>query len=109
MQPDRRDTGANTEQTAAIVGLALQVGYRHIDTAQHYGTERGVGQASFVIEPIVMRREGEQARAIIAPAYGVSRAALNMLALRFPGVVYRRFADPEPTGILGLAFHSPRC
>jgi len=27
------------------VGLALELGYRHIDTAQSYGTERGVGKA----------------------------------------------------------------
>jgi 2,5-diketo-D-gluconate reductase A len=44
-QPDRQDTTANAQITADIVGLALQVGYRHIDTAQQYGTERGVGQA----------------------------------------------------------------
>jgi 2,5-diketo-D-gluconate reductase A len=45
VQPDRQDTTANAQITADIVGLALQVGYRHIDTAQQYGTERGVGQA----------------------------------------------------------------
>jgi 2,5-diketo-D-gluconate reductase A len=45
VQPDRQDTRANAEKTAEIVGLALQVGYRHIDTAQHYGAERGVGEA----------------------------------------------------------------
>ena len=27
------------------MGLALELGYRHIDTAQSYGTERGVGKA----------------------------------------------------------------
>jgi 2,5-diketo-D-gluconate reductase A len=31
--------------TAEIVGQALEVGYRHIDTAQAYGTEQGVGRA----------------------------------------------------------------
>ena len=36
---------ANTETTTQIVGLALNVGYRHIDTAQMYGNERGVGLA----------------------------------------------------------------
>ena len=45
VQPDREVTQSNIEKTAAIVGLALQAGYRHIDTAQAYGTERGVGQA----------------------------------------------------------------
>jgi 2,5-diketo-D-gluconate reductase A len=43
--PDRAPTPANTAKTAEIVGLALDVGYRHIDTAQSYGNERGVGEA----------------------------------------------------------------
>jgi 2,5-diketo-D-gluconate reductase A len=45
VQPDRQDTAVNAKRTAEIVGLALQVGYRHLDTAQQYGNERGVGQA----------------------------------------------------------------
>src|ERR1700712_420917 len=45
VQPDREGTRANIDRTAEIVGLALQAGYRHIDTAQSYGTERGVGEA----------------------------------------------------------------
>ncbi|PVG84845.1 oxidoreductase [Nocardioides gansuensis] len=32
-------------QTADVVGKALEIGYRHIDTAQMYGNEEGVGQA----------------------------------------------------------------
>jgi 2,5-diketo-D-gluconate reductase A len=43
--PDRQPTRANTEKTAHVVGLALGLGYRHIDTAQSYGNERGVGAA----------------------------------------------------------------
>src|SRR3954471_19715359 len=31
--------------TVAAVALALRVGYRHIDTAQMYRNERGVGEA----------------------------------------------------------------
>ncbi len=42
--PDRTPSPANTARTAEIVGLALELGYRHIDTAQMYGNERGVGQ-----------------------------------------------------------------
>jgi 2,5-diketo-D-gluconate reductase A len=33
------------EDTAAAARTALEVGYRHIDTAQMYGNEKGVGQA----------------------------------------------------------------
>jgi 2,5-diketo-D-gluconate reductase A len=43
--PDRQPTPENTRITADVVGLALQVGYRHLDTAQQYGNERGVGAA----------------------------------------------------------------
>ena len=43
--PDRAPTRENTEKTAQVVGLALKLGYRHIDTAQSYGNERGVGEA----------------------------------------------------------------
>ena len=43
--PERDDSPANTAKTAQVVCLALEVGYRHIDTAQMYGNERGVGAA----------------------------------------------------------------
>lgn len=33
------------DETAATVSTALKVGYRHIDTAQMYGNEKGVGEA----------------------------------------------------------------
>jgi len=33
------------EETARAVSVALDVGYRHIDTAEMYGNERGVGEA----------------------------------------------------------------
>jgi 2,5-diketo-D-gluconate reductase A len=33
------------DETAATVGAALEVGYRHIDTAQGYSNEEGVGSA----------------------------------------------------------------
>jgi 2,5-diketo-D-gluconate reductase A len=44
LQPDREsnDTNAIAEP---IITQALQAGYRHIDTAQAYGTELGVGRA----------------------------------------------------------------
>jgi 2,5-diketo-D-gluconate reductase A len=43
--PERQQTPENTAKTAEVVGLALDLGYRHIDTAQSYGNERGVGAA----------------------------------------------------------------
>jgi len=43
--PGREPTPENTAKTAEIVGLALELGFRHIDTAQMYGNERGVGEA----------------------------------------------------------------
>jgi 2,5-diketo-D-gluconate reductase A len=33
------------EETAEAVRIALEIGYRHIDTAEMYGNERGVGEA----------------------------------------------------------------
>jgi 2,5-diketo-D-gluconate reductase A len=45
LQPDREATDENTTLAAQTVSEALQAGYRHIDTAQAYGTEPGVGQA----------------------------------------------------------------
>ncbi|MEM5438701.1 hypothetical protein [Paraburkholderia diazotrophica] len=43
--PDRNPTPANVPKAAEVVGLALARGYRHIDTAQTYGNERGVCRA----------------------------------------------------------------
>jgi 2,5-diketo-D-gluconate reductase A len=45
VQPDREQSAANAEITVQIVGLALNAGYRHVDTAQNYGNEQGVGKA----------------------------------------------------------------
>ena len=38
-------TGWMGPDCVAVVGAALKAGYRHIDTARKYGTERGVGEA----------------------------------------------------------------
>jgi 2,5-diketo-D-gluconate reductase A len=45
LQPDREANDTNAKITEPIVGQALAAGYRHIDTAQAYGTELGVGRA----------------------------------------------------------------
>jgi 2,5-diketo-D-gluconate reductase A len=44
VQPDHAQTASNAEITARVVGLALKAGYRHLDTAQNYGNESGVGK-----------------------------------------------------------------
>jgi 2,5-diketo-D-gluconate reductase A len=45
IQPDTRTTPEHTAIAAEVVGRALELGYRHVDTAQRYGTETGVGRA----------------------------------------------------------------
>jgi 2,5-diketo-D-gluconate reductase A len=45
VQADREVTQANIERSAEVVGQALDAGYRHVDTAQAYGSEPGVGRA----------------------------------------------------------------
>ncbi len=45
LQPDRESNDTNAQITEPIVSQALEAGYRHIDTAQAYGTELGVGRA----------------------------------------------------------------
>lgn len=55
IQPSRDASDSNTEITAGIVAEALRAGYRHIDTAQSYGSERGVGRA--IAESAIPREE----------------------------------------------------
>ncbi|HUA04893.1 MAG TPA: aldo/keto reductase [Solirubrobacteraceae bacterium] len=55
LQPDRDVTDENTNIAAQTVSQALQAGYRHIDTAQAYGTEPGVGKA--IAESGIAREE----------------------------------------------------
>lgn len=45
IQPSRDASDSNAQITGGVVAEALQAGYRHIDTAQSYGSERGVGRA----------------------------------------------------------------
>jgi DNA-binding transcriptional LysR family regulator len=60
--------------------------------------------------PQIVRTEPNEEQMLIAVSEG---AGITMLlagrtaTLRFPGVVYRRFAEPEPTGVLALAYHQP--
>jgi DNA-binding transcriptional LysR family regulator len=62
------------------------------------------------VPPQIVRTEPNEERMLIAVSEG---AGITMLlsartaTLRFPGVVYRRFSSPEPTGVLALAVHQP--
>lgn len=40
-----REESTEDSTTEGVVGIAFDTGYRHIDTAQSYGTEAGVGRA----------------------------------------------------------------
>jgi 2,5-diketo-D-gluconate reductase A len=97
VQPDRESTPANVATTAEIVRLALQAGYRHIDTAQSYGTEAGVGRAIagsgiprgelYVTSKLGNGRDGVRRR-----GHAPHRWRLQLLA-RAPGPPRRRDRD----------------
>ena len=72
--------------------------------------DRGLSQVYGPEAPHIVRTEPTEERILVAVAEGVGislfveeRAAM----LRPPGVIYRRFAGPEPTVALGVAFHQP--
>lgn len=60
--------------------------------------------------PVIVRTEPNEERMLIAVSEGVGITMLlaaRAPTLRFPGVVYRRFVEPEPKGVLALAFQQP--
>ena len=60
--------------------------------------------------PDIVRTEPSEERMLVAVAEGAGITLLvedRAATLRYPGVTYRRFADPEPTVPLGIAFHQP--
>jgi len=66
--------------------------------SQVYGTE----------PPEIVRTEptGERVLVAVSEGAGVSLVVEHQAAtLRYPGVTFRRFAAPEPTVVLGVAFH----
>jgi DNA-binding transcriptional LysR family regulator len=75
-------------------------GFYDSSLAQVYGTDA----------PEIVRTEPNEERMLLAVSEG---AGITMLladrtaTLRFPGVLYRRFAEPEPTGTLGVVFRDP--
>jgi DNA-binding transcriptional LysR family regulator len=60
--------------------------------------------------PNIVRVEPNEDRMLIAVSEGAGVTMLlagRTATVRFPGVVYRRFADPEPAGVVAVAFHQP--
>jgi LysR substrate binding domain len=57
--------------------------------------------------PTIVRLEPSEERTLVGVAEGAGISLLlaaRAATLRYPGVTYRRFTDPEPTGTLGVAF-----
>jgi len=60
--------------------------------------------------PDIVRTEPTEERILVAVAEGTGITLLveeRAVTLRYPGVIFRRFSDPEPTVALGIAFHQP--
>jgi DNA-binding transcriptional LysR family regulator len=58
-------------------------------------------------QPNIVRTEPSEERMLVAVSEGAGVSLLleeRAATLRYPGVMYRRFIDPEPTGGLGVAF-----
>lgn len=58
----------------------------------------------------IVRTEPSEDRSLVGVSEGAGISLIlaeRAATLRYPGVVYRRFTDPEPTGVLGVAFREP--
>jgi DNA-binding transcriptional LysR family regulator len=78
----------------------LSPGYHDRSLTQVYGSPTA---------PNIVRTEPE-GRTLVGVAEGAGITLIlaeRAATLRYPGVVYRRFADPEPAGVLGVAFRQP--
>jgi DNA-binding transcriptional LysR family regulator len=86
-----------------LLGLPLVYFPRHNSPAFY---DSSLTQVYGAAEPPIVRTEPNEERMLIAVSEG---AGVTMLlaartpTLRFPGVVYRRFVEPEPTGVLAVA------
>ena len=90
-----------------LAGVPLVYYPRHNSPAFY---DSSLSQVYGAVAPEIVRTEPNEERMLIAVAEGVGITMLlaaRTATLRFPGVVYRRFADPQPTGVVGLAFHQP--
>src|SRR6266567_7513293 len=62
------------------------------------------------VAPDIVRTEPNEERMLVAVSEGLGITMLlagRTATLRFPAVVYRRFAEPEPTGVIALVSHVP--
>jgi DNA-binding transcriptional LysR family regulator len=87
-----------------VAGLPLVYFPRHQSPGYY---DRCVAQVYGSAEPNIVRTEPADERMLVAVAEGTGITlvlAARAATLRHPGVVYRRFRDPEPTGSLGIGF-----
>jgi DNA-binding transcriptional LysR family regulator len=90
-----------------LVGIPL-VWYPRHNSPGFY--DSSLSQIYGDISPEIVRTEPNEERMLIAVSQGLGITMLlagRTATLRFPAVVYRRFAEPEPTGVIALVFHVP--
>ena len=90
----------------ALAGVPLVYFPRHFSPRFY---DRSLSQVyGSASAPDIVRTEPSEERMLVAVSEGAGIALLpeeRAATLRYPGVIYRRFADPEPTVALGVAFH----
>jgi DNA-binding transcriptional LysR family regulator len=72
--------------------------------------DRSLAQVYGAAPPDIVRTEPTEERILVAVAEGTGVTLLveeRAVTLRYPGVIFRHFADPEPTVALGIAFREP--
>ena len=87
-----------------MVGLPLVYFPRHQSPGY---CDRCLAQVYGSATPNIVRIEPAEERTLVAIAEGAGITLLlaaRAATLRLPGVIYRRFTDPEPTGTLGIGF-----
>jgi DNA-binding transcriptional LysR family regulator len=87
-----------------LVGVPLVYHPRHNSPGFY---DSSLSQVYGAVAPEIVRTEPNEERMLLAVSEGAGVTMLladRTATLRFPGVVYRRFTDPEPTGTLGVAF-----
>jgi len=90
-----------------LAGVPLVFFPRHYSPGYY---ERSLSQVyGSATPPNIVRTEPEERGLVgVSEGTGVGLVLAERAAtLRYPGVVYRRFADPEPTAALGVGFHQP--